>query len=133
MNWPAIEAQARKRRPALGSLRKRLDQRMAAARTGFGNIHEQISGIPAMLPFGMTALSIAQLCRLIRGDILIDDPEHVEKLVWRKSLPILQVSMAVQLLLAANDPNRNIVGTDLQDIDFYRDAVREAISHRSFS
>ena len=88
---------SRKRGPALGSLRKRLDQRMAAARTGIGNIHEQLFGIPVIGPSGMTVLSIDQLFRLIRGDVLIDDPEHVEKLVWRKSLLILQGAMAVHL------------------------------------
>ena len=126
MNWPAIEARARKRSPALGSLKKRLNQRMAAARAGIGKTHEQIFGIPAILPPGMTALSIDQLCGLIKNDVSIDDPENVEKLVWRKSLPILHVAMAVQLLLTAYHPDRKTVGADLQDIDFYREAVRVA-------
>ena len=126
VNWPSIEVRSQKSRPAFGSLRKRLDQRMAAARAGIGKVHKDIFGVPADLPLGMTALSIDQLCRQIKSDVFIDDPENIEKLVWRKSLPILHVAMAVQLLLAARYQGRQAVGLDLQDIDFYREAVQLA-------
>lgn len=124
--WRVIETRAQKARSSLGYLEKRLKQRMAAARAGIGKTHERIFSIPAKLPPGMTALSIDQLCNLIRGDVSIDDPENIEKHVWRKSLPILHVAMATQLLLAGKYGDRAKMGCDLQDIDFYRAAVNLA-------
>ncbi len=125
-NWPSIEARAQKPKSALGYLDKRLRQRMAAARAGIGKMHEQIFRIAAVLPPEMTALSIDQLCTLIRGDVSIDDRENIEKHVWRKSLPIVHLAMATQLMLAGKYGDRSKLGCDLQDIDFYREAVRIA-------
>jgi hypothetical protein len=123
-NWVSIEARAQKRKAALGYLNKRLQQRMAAARAGIGKLHEQLFDTPAILPPGMSALSIDQLCALIKSDVTIDDPENVEKLVWRKSLPILPLAIATQLLLAGKYGDRAEMGCDLQDIAFYREAVK---------
>lgn len=125
-NWPPIEARAQKPKPALGYLNKRLTQRMAAARAGIGKMHERLFGIPAIFPPGMTDLSIDQLCALIRSDVSIDDSENIEKHVWRKSLPILHLAVATQLMLAGRYKGRAEFGCDLQDIDFYREAVRIA-------
>lgn len=125
-NWPSIEARARKPKSALGYLEKRLTQRMAAARAGIGKIHEQIFDNPAALSEGLTALSIDQLCTLIKSDVSISDPENIEKLVWRKSLPIIHLAMAIQLILKATMLEGTRFGIDLQDIDFYRAAVRYA-------
>lgn len=99
---------------------------MAAAKVGIGKTHEQIFGIPAILPTGMTTASIDQFCKHIRNEVSIDDPENIEKLVWRKSLPILHVAMGAQLLLAGKYGDRAELGCDLQDIKFYREAVRIA-------
>ena len=123
LNWHSITTRSRKKRPALGGLQKRLNQRMAAARAGIGMSYEKLFGTAAVLPPGMTALSINQLCQLISGDVSIDDPDNIEKLVWRRSLPILHLAMAVQLLLAARHGDRAASGVNLDDIDFYREAV----------
>jgi hypothetical protein len=124
--WERILARAKKPRPALGYLQKRLNQRMAAARAGIGIMYEQLFAQPALLPPGMTALSIDQLCALIRSDVSIDDPENIEKLVWRKSLPIIPLAVATQLMLTGKFGPRAEVGCDLQDVEFYREAVRLA-------
>ena len=125
-NWPSIEARAQKPKSALGYLNKRLTQRMAAGKAGIGKSHEQLFGIPAVLPEGVTAMSIDQLCKLIKSDVSINDSDDIEKHVWRKSLPIIHVAMAVQLMLAGKFKDRAEFGTNLQDIDFYREAVRIA-------
>lgn len=122
-NWSAIKARSRKTKPALGYLDKRLKQRMAAARAGIGMSHLQLFDRQAILPPNMTAPSIDQFCKLIRSDVNIDDPENIEKLVWRKSLPIMHLAIATQLLLSGKYSDRAISGCDLQDVDFYRDAV----------
>lgn len=121
--WSSIEARAQKAKPALGYLDKRLKQRMAAARAGIGKMHQEMFEIPAVIPPGTTALSIDQLCKLIRDDVSIDDPDNIEKHVWRKSLPILHLAVAVQLLLAGKYGDRAELGCDLQDVDFFRTAV----------
>lgn len=125
-NWPSIEARAQKPKSALGYLNKRLTQRMAAAKAGIGKLHERLFGIPAVLPEGITATSIDQLCELIKTDVSINDPDDIEKQVWRTSLPIIHLAMAVQLMLAGKFKDRSELGADLQDIDFYREAVRIA-------
>ena len=124
VDWRAIDLRSRKPKPAFGYLRTRLNQRMAAARAGIGIVHKHLFGSPATLPPGMSAASIDQLCKLIRSDVNISDIENIEKLVWRKSLPILHLAMATQLLLNGKYGDRAEVGTDLQDLEFYREAVR---------
>jgi hypothetical protein len=124
IDWLPIVARSWKLKPAFGYLNLRLKQRMAAARAGIGMMHQQLFGMPAELPAGMSAASIDQLCRLIRSDVKISDPENVEKLVWRKSLPILHLAIAAQLLLAGKYGDRTNVGADLQDQEFYREAVQ---------
>lgn len=122
-NWPSIEARAQKPKSALGYLNKRLTQRMAAAKAAIGKSHEQLFGIPAVLPKGVTAMSIDQLCNLIKTDVSINDADDVEKQVWRTSLPIIHLAMAVQLMLAGKLGKSTKFGADLQDIEFYREAV----------
>ncbi len=126
LDWSAIKARSRKSKPALGYLDKRLKQRMAAARAGIGMTYLQLFDRQAILPPPMTAPSIDQFCRLIRSDVTIDDPENIEKLVWRKSLPIMHLAISTQLHLAGKYSDRAISGCDLQDIDFYRDVVELA-------
>jgi len=123
LNWRSILMRSKKRKPSLGYLEKRLNQRMAAARAGIGKMHGQLFATPAVLPEGMTDVSIDQLCEMIRSDVTIDDPHNIENLVWRTSLPILHLAMATQLMLAERFRDRTTLGFDLQDIDFYRWAV----------
>ena len=125
-HWSSIVARARKRRPALAGLNHRLEQRMAAARAAIGKAHEQLFGTPVVLPPTMTATSLDQLCRLIARDTRIADPENVERLVWRKSLPIIHLAMATQLMLVERHPESNSIHLDLQDIEFCRTTVHIA-------
>ena len=115
-----------KRRPSFGRLTKRLDQRMAAARMGIGHWYKEIPGVEVRLPPGMTRVSLDQLSKLIRLDTNIDDPENIEKLVWRKSLPIIHLAMATQVELSIKYPNEQRIGIDTQDADFVRNAVARA-------
>tara|TARA_R110002074_G_scaffold150408_1_gene303660 strand:+ start:270 stop:902 length:633 start_codon:yes stop_codon:yes gene_type:complete len=125
-NWPSIEARAQKPKSALGYLNKRLTQRMAAAKVAIGKSHEQLFDEPVTLPKGVTSTSINQLCQLIKTDVSIDNAENIEKRVWRTSLPIIHLAMAAQLMLAGKFNDRTEFGADLQDIEFYRDAVHLA-------
>ena len=126
IDWPKIKARAQKPKPALGYLLNRLVHRMAAARAGIGKMRQQLFGIPVILPPGISALSIDQLCVLIRNDVSIDDPDNIEKQVWRKSLPIMHLAIATQLMLVGKFGSRAKFGCDLHDIEFYRETVQLA-------
>jgi len=128
LSWPSIEARAKKAKPALGYLDKRLKQRMAAARAAIGKMHAELFGIPVTLPPGLRSLAIDQLCRLIRSDVSIDDPENVEKFVWRTSLPIIHLAVATQLILAERLGGGAMFECNLQDVNFCREAVQ--LGHR---
>ena len=126
-DWDKIIGLAKsKSRIAVGHLRKRLNQRMAAAKIGLGLAHQEIFAKPALLPAGITALSIDQLCTLVRSDTTIAESENIEKFVWRASLPVIHLAIAVQMLLAGRFGDRAKLGVDLQDIEFYREAVNLA-------
>ena len=96
---------------------------MVAAKIGIGLAHERIFGNPAVLPLSLTALSIDQLTHLVRHEVYITNPENIERLVWRKSLPVIHLAIAVQLMLTGRFKDRSEWGCDLQDVDFYRQAV----------
>ena len=59
-----------------------------------GLFAEGLSGEAARLPNGMTHLSINQLSKLVILDVHIGDPQNIEKLVWRHSLPVLHRAAA---------------------------------------
>ena len=126
-DWERIIFLAKsKSRKAEGHLQKRLNQRMAAARMGLGLAHQEIFNQPAVLPPTITALSIDQLAKLVRSDTNIAGSANIEKFVWRASLPIVHLAMAIQILLIGRFSDRTSVGADLQDIEFYREAIKLA-------
>ena len=102
---------------------------MAAARMGIGHWHKEIPDVEVGLPEGMTRVSLDQLSKLIRSDTHIDDPENVEKLVWRPSLPIIHLAMATQIELHIRNSGRRTTEIDTQDIQFARAAVARARSY----
>jgi len=122
-DWNALLARADKRRMASGSLQKRLKQRMVAAKMAIGLTHDELFGQPARLPPSLTGLSIDQLANLVGRETAIDDAENVEKLVWRKSLPIIHLATSIQLILTGQGGDQRSVPCDTQDIDFFRRAV----------
>jgi hypothetical protein len=125
--WDQIEHLSRPgKRLAAGHLRKRLGQRMAAARMGIGLAYEELFNQSPAMPEGVTELSIDQLATLVRSDVTIDDPENVEKFAWRPSLPIIHVAMAAQLMLQSGFSDRADLGVDLKDLPFYSRAVKLA-------
>ena len=131
-NWPQLDWRTyltladAKRRASVGRLRKRLEQRMAAARMGIGHWHQEIPNVEVRLPGGMTKVSLDQLSKLIRSDTNIDDPENVEKLVWRRSFPIIHLAMATQIELVIKNSGERTTGIDTQDPRFFRSVVARA-------
>ena len=120
-----------KQQPALGTLKSRLNKRMAAARMGLGHWHKEIPDVEVKLPAGMTRVSLDQLSKLIRSDTNIDDPENIEKLVWRRSLAIIHLAMATQVELTIRNKKDKTIGIDTQDVDFFRNAVARAQTYEA--
>jgi hypothetical protein len=130
--WPQLDWRSyldladAKRHASVGRLRNRLEQRMAAARMGIGHWNKEIPDVEVRLPEGMIRVSLDQLSVLIRSDTNIDDPENVEKLVWRKSLPIVHLAMATQIELHIRNSGMRTTEIDTQDSQFVRAAVERA-------
>ncbi len=121
-DWRRIEALSAKRRVAMGGIEKRLRHRMIAAKIGIGLIHLELFGTQVTLPPSLVSLSIDQLSAFVSRETTIDDPENVEKLVWRTSLPIIHLAIATQLILHRNG-YQQVNEMDLHDHEFYRTAV----------
>jgi hypothetical protein len=137
MSWPQIgwsnylKLADSKRRTSVGSLGSRLNKRMAAARMGIGHWHREIPNVEVKLPNGMERVSLDQLSILIRPDTNIDDPENIEKLIWRRSLPIIHLAMATQIELVIRDSGQRVTDIDTQDAEFFRNAVARAQTYES--
>lgn len=120
-----------KERMAAGTLKSRLKKRMAAARMGIGHWHKDIPDVEVKLPEGISRVSLDQLSKLVRPDTDIDDPENVERLVWRQSLPIIHLAMATQIELTIRSPGERTSNIDTQDADFFRSAVERAKNYEA--
>jgi hypothetical protein len=126
-DWDRLIASSRaKKRPALGHIEKRAQHRMRAAKLGIGLAHNELFGRPAILPPWIAPDSIDSMISLIERETYIADPENVERLVWRKALPIIHLAMATQLMLAGPFESAAVTGLHLQDIEFYRASINLA-------
>ena len=99
---------------------------MVAARIGIGVLHDVLPGVRVSLPDGWTDVSIDRMCQLVAEQLEINDPENLEKLVWRPSLPIIHVAIAAQLELTDMFPGEPLSNIALSDARFVRNVVRRA-------
>ena len=120
-DWDRYRALAtKKRRVSEGRLKSRLQHRMVAARIGIGVLHDELPDVQVELPDGWTDVSIDRMCALVGEQLKIKNPENLEKLVWRPSLPIIHVAMAAQLELADKFPGEPLSNIALTDSGFVR-------------
>lgn len=132
LRWPScdwdryLEVATRKRRISEGRLRSRLEHRMVAARIAIGVLHNELPDVQVSLPDGWTDVSIDQMCALVGEQLKIKDPENIEKLVWRPSLPIIHVAIAAQLELTDTFPTEPLSNISIEDAGFVRGAVKRA-------
>jgi hypothetical protein len=80
---------------SLRQLKRRLRDRMAAARMAYPFLHEVNFGRPPKLPPGVKRLSINAMSELVLKDAGQSEPENVETRVWRPSLPVIHLATAV--------------------------------------
>jgi hypothetical protein len=79
-------------------LRRRLLDRMAAARMAIAYLKEASSGKPPKLPPGIKRLSLNQLSDMVLADTRESVPENVEVRVWGASLPVIHLASAIAVL-----------------------------------
>lgn len=126
-NWDRyLEVATKKRRVSEGRLRTRLNHRMGAARIAIGVLHDELPDVQVNLPEGWTDVSVDRMCPLVGEQLEIKDPENVEKLVWRPSLPIIHVAIAAQLELTDKFPGQPLSNIALTDAGFVREIVLRA-------
>jgi len=84
-------------------LRRRLQDRMAAARMAIAYLQEVSTGHPPRLPPEIKRLSLNQLSEMVLTDTRESAPENVEVRVWRASLPVIHLASAVAVLASMGE------------------------------
>jgi hypothetical protein len=79
-------------------LKRRLQDRMAAARMAIAYLKEVTTGNFPKLPRGIKRLSLNQLSEMALDDTRESMPENVEVRVWRASLPVIHLASATAVL-----------------------------------
>lgn len=79
----------------LRQLKRRLRDRMIAARMAYPFLKESETGEPPELPTSIKRLSINAMSELVLDDADYSEPENVETRIWRPSLPVIHLASAV--------------------------------------
>lgn len=118
-------------RRALRQLRRRLRDRMIAARMSLGYFEEGITGRPPALPPEMARLSLNELSKLVLPQSGESNPDNLEKRAWRASLPVCHIAAALQVLMraSADSPEIDAIGYPLCDGDLHRSVIEFAQFH----
>lgn len=84
----------------LKSLRRRLRDRMIAAKMAIAYLKEVPIGELPLLPDGIKSLSLNQLSEMVLEEASQSDPVNVESRIWRPSLPVIHLAAATQLFMS---------------------------------
>jgi hypothetical protein len=79
----------------LRQLKRRLRDRMIAARMAYPFLKEAETGEAPALPTSVRRLSINALSELVLEDAGYNEPENVETRIWRPSRPVIHLASAV--------------------------------------
>ena len=79
----------------LRELKRRLRDRMIAARMAYPFLKEAETGEVPELPPSVKRLSINAMSELVLEDAGYSEPENVETRIWRPSLPVIHLASAV--------------------------------------
>jgi hypothetical protein len=82
----------------LRTLKRRLQDRMAAARIAIAYLKEVTTAKLPKLPPGIKRLSLNQLSEMVLSDTRESMPENVEVRVWQASLPVIHLASATAVL-----------------------------------
>jgi hypothetical protein len=94
----------------LRQLKRRLRDRMVAARMAYPFLKEAESGKAPELPTGIKRFSINAMSELVLDDAGHTDPENVETRIWRPSRPVIHLASAVHGYLHLVEPETAALG-----------------------
>jgi hypothetical protein len=117
----------------LRTLQRRLRDRMVAARMAIGFLKEAVTGEIPKLPANIKRMSVNQMARLVLADTGYTDPQNVESRIWRRSLPVIHLATAIQVMLQIAEPVTGPLGLEalLLDRGIIELMVRTAQFHES--
>ena len=78
------------------NLRARIAKRAQAARMAIPLLRARLLGAPGRLPGAVKRLSIAEMASLFADQTTETDPKNVEKRVFRPSLPVMHMALALE-------------------------------------
>jgi hypothetical protein len=111
----------------LRQLKRRLRDRMIAARMAYPFLKEAETGVVPELPPSVERLSINAMSELVLEDAGYSEPENVETRIWRPSLPVIHLASAVHGYLHLGAENEALgVGPLLTCRDVIEDLIRSA-------
>jgi hypothetical protein len=92
-------------------------------------LFEGFAGTAATLPSPMARHSLNELSKLVQREAGQDDPDNVEKRVWRQSLPVIHLTSAWQVVGRERYGDTDRLMFDVQDIDLYREVLIRSQAH----
>lgn len=118
-------------RKAVRTLPTRLEYMRHAALISLPFFEEALTGVTPRLPTSIKRLSLNELAEMVAPNCPIKDPEDVEKKIWKPFKPIIHLAAALHVETRRRHPNGRGGGVDIQDIDFFRSAVKLAAEHEN--
>lgn len=116
--YAAIDERESRRR--LRTFKRRLNDRMVAARMSMGFFYEAFATAPATLPSEMKRHSLNQLSELVLKESRQSNPDNVEKRIWRGSLPVIHIAAAYQWMMRYCEDKGAAFTMDLQNLEEHR-------------
>jgi hypothetical protein len=110
---------------SLRQLKRRLRDRMVAARMAYPYLHKAEFREVPKLPPGVKRLSINAMSELVLEDAGQTEPENVETRIWKPSLPVIHLATAVHGYLHLFDGEPDPPG--LGSLIFHRDVIEYVI------
>ena len=116
-------------RRCLRTYKRRLRDRMVAARMSLGYFQEGIAQQPATLPPSINSLSLNELSKLVLSQSGESNSENVEHRAWRGSRPVIHLAAAIQIEARALAPDEKAFGYPLDNGPLHEAVIRLARIH----
>jgi hypothetical protein len=83
----------------LRTFKRRLRDRMVAARMALAYLKSQVEGENFSYPNGLNAISLNQLSEWVMSDLDATDETNIESRIWRPARPVLHIAVATALAI----------------------------------
>ena len=113
----------------LRAIKRRLRDRMVAARMAIPYLQKVATGKVPKLPPGIKRLSLNQMSEMVLDDLGMDEAGNVETRVWRQSIPVIHLATAVAVVMDQFETSHEIqisIGDFLTKPGLVRDVLNLA-------